>query len=292
MTDKVQISIIIPTHNRTTGALRAVCSVLKQSLAKHLYEIIVVANPHSAELESTLIELSESGEPILYFVSGLGVNCAKNLGVRQSKGEIIFFLDDDCELMQSNHLEQLLKKFNKGAEVAWGGGYLTPHQLRGTVAESYNLQSNLWLRQFLYSDFKFSRQLFGGNAAYREEIFSNIQFDEKIKYGSDEVALNSHLISQGYKLGFCHEFSVLHHAECTYSQFLFRAIAHGKNKFAYNKPLGGTRLERTKLLIEVLKSVRLQQARLYFDILLFQFVLRITFLLRKLFSKPSEMSVT
>jgi glycosyltransferase involved in cell wall biosynthesis len=85
------VSVIIPTYNRWPMVGAAVQSVLAQSY--HDFELIVVDD---GSTDVTSMELVKFGSRLRYFKQDQsGVSAARNLGVRQSQGRLIAFLDSD-----------------------------------------------------------------------------------------------------------------------------------------------------------------------------------------------------
>ena len=89
----MQISVIIPTHNRAHTLPRALDSVIKQSSSP--LEIILV-DDGSSDNTSTLIR---QDYPDVHYLHqpNQGVSAARNLGISESKGEWLAFLDSDDE---------------------------------------------------------------------------------------------------------------------------------------------------------------------------------------------------
>jgi len=84
-------SVIIPTYNRWPMVGAAVQSVLAQSFLD--FELIVVDD---GSTDATAVELAKFGSQLRYFKQDRsGVSAARNLGVRQSCGRVIAFLDSD-----------------------------------------------------------------------------------------------------------------------------------------------------------------------------------------------------
>lgn len=85
------VSVIIPTYNRWPRLRAAVDSVLAQRYGD--FELLVVDDGSTDE---TAGELKKYGARLRYFYQGRGgVAAARNLGVRQSRGRLIAFLDSD-----------------------------------------------------------------------------------------------------------------------------------------------------------------------------------------------------
>ena len=120
--DKPLISVIIPTCNRATGALRAVESVIGQQLAQDqldTIEIIVIDDGRSLadQAGATLQRYINSGQIQYCINEGThGAAHARNLGVSKARGQYITFLDDDdCYL--PGRLQSMLSKMQEGKHI-------------------------------------------------------------------------------------------------------------------------------------------------------------------------------
>lgn len=98
------ISVIIPCYNQGLFIDEAVESVLAQSFKD--YEILII-NDGSTE-ESTINKLSDYSKPKTRVISteNRGLSAARNLGVRESRGEFIQFLDADDIILSTKFEEQ------------------------------------------------------------------------------------------------------------------------------------------------------------------------------------------
>jgi glycosyltransferase involved in cell wall biosynthesis len=101
-------SIIIPTFNREQTILRAIQSVLNQTVLRdydfldnHLLELIIIddgSTDSTSELVQNLIPKKIRGLDLIYKKTNhLGVSHARNFGVDKSEGDWIYFLDSDDE---------------------------------------------------------------------------------------------------------------------------------------------------------------------------------------------------
>ncbi len=87
-----QVSVIIPTYNRKKFLKKAIDSVLTQSFAD--FELIVV-DDGSDDKTKELINTYADDRLVYFYQDNQGVSCARNLGLKQAKGEYIAFLDSD-----------------------------------------------------------------------------------------------------------------------------------------------------------------------------------------------------
>lgn len=88
------ISVVIPTYNRAIAIERAINSVLAQS---HRPDEIIVVDDGSSDNTRQTIEKKYSGQVRYVYQPNLGVSCARNTGIKQSKGDWIALLDSDDE---------------------------------------------------------------------------------------------------------------------------------------------------------------------------------------------------
>jgi len=91
-----KVSVIIPTYNRQESLSRAIKSVLNQTYTD--FELLVIQNGPQEHTKALVNEFVKSGAPIQYIYEPLANAAnARNVGVIQSKGRYIAFLDDDDE---------------------------------------------------------------------------------------------------------------------------------------------------------------------------------------------------
>lgn len=95
----MKVTAIITTHNRCNLLKKAINSVLAQTYRN--IELIVVDDNSTDETESYMNEFVNSNEDIRYIrlneEQSEGGNYARNVGIRESTGKYIAFLDDDDE---------------------------------------------------------------------------------------------------------------------------------------------------------------------------------------------------
>jgi glycosyltransferase involved in cell wall biosynthesis len=89
------VSVIIPTRNRPALLLRAIRSVLTQSLSN--LEVIVVVDGPDNETEQALETIRDSRLQLLSLPERIGGSETRNRGVQVARGRWIAFLDDDDE---------------------------------------------------------------------------------------------------------------------------------------------------------------------------------------------------
>src|SRR5687767_16070 len=121
-----EVSIVIPTYNRS-GLLRdAVKSVLQQE-CECTFEIVIVDNNSTDDTKTVVQSLNEEQPGKLNYVveTKQGNAYARNCGVKTAKADIIAFVDDDVTV-ESNWLQSLTNVLNSDPQLSFVGGSVLP----------------------------------------------------------------------------------------------------------------------------------------------------------------------
>ena len=117
------ISILIPTHNRVDQLSRTLDSVSEQIVPDATdVELVIVANGCS---DNTIAHVNTTARTFPFPLRcvdepKLGLNAARNRGVREAKHEIVLFLDDDVA-MSSGYLQSLVQVYEEeNADIVGG----------------------------------------------------------------------------------------------------------------------------------------------------------------------------
>ncbi|MEW6614110.1 MAG: glycosyltransferase [Thermodesulfobacteriota bacterium] len=86
-----KVSVIIPTYNRANFLEEAIESVLFQNYKD--FELIVVDDGSTDETRNIVRRYTD--EIVYIYQNKRGVSCARNMGIKNSSGEYIAFLDSD-----------------------------------------------------------------------------------------------------------------------------------------------------------------------------------------------------
>src|SRR5215216_4801701 len=96
------ISVIIPTYNRATLLRKALQSIVKQTLSKKEFEVIVIDNNSTDNTAEVVSQYAYNWNNLKYFhESSAGLHAARHRGLKESAGEILVFADDDIEALPS-----------------------------------------------------------------------------------------------------------------------------------------------------------------------------------------------
>ena len=166
--------------------------------------------------------------PVSYHrVGQVGVNLARNKALNISQADIIYFIDDDCLLPTTNHIEKLVTLHKKHPSVAAiGGGYVSPEG-SPLIGQCYNSLVNRWIQWNRYPKRK---ALPGGNVSYKKNKIYPLKFNPKIRFGGDESEFHLQLQAHGHHLLYFKQLDVLHSVDSTMGQMLKKALLQGFNK--------------------------------------------------------------
>lgn len=109
----MKISVIIPTYKPKEYLWECLQSLVKQTLAKEEFEVILVLNgctqPWKEEIENYIASKMKGVDiNFIHTVQG-GVSNARNIALENAKGEYITFIDDD-DYVSPSYLQELLQK--------------------------------------------------------------------------------------------------------------------------------------------------------------------------------------
>ena len=116
-----QLSVITCSHNPRADYLAQVIEALQnQTLDRQRWEYLLIDNASNEALE-TRIDLSWQPNARHIKEEELGLTHARLRGIRESRGEILVFVDDD-NVLDADYLEQVVEVGNRHSMIgAWGG---------------------------------------------------------------------------------------------------------------------------------------------------------------------------
>lgn len=175
------LSVIIPTRNRAELLRTTLNSLHSQTLSVNKYEIIVVDNGSSDHTKEVISSCSISLKKIRYvFEAEPGLHSGRHRGLKEAKGDILVFADDDIEALPS-WLTSIIDAFTD-KDVAMVGGNNYPLFLDtppGWLIKMWNkVHPNgykaiplLSVIEFSHTPFKYSPSLIWGcNFAIRKDV--------------------------------------------------------------------------------------------------------------------------
>ena len=219
------ISVIIPTLNRVSSVIKLVQSIQTQK-TKVAFEINVVSNLDNPQLRVKLDKLKI--ENLRFFTVGqIGANRARNLGAKNSTGNILAFFDDDCLLSTEDHLEKIYTHHRNFNEASAIGGRYRVNRVGNIWEQTYHYNADEWLIASRFSEY-LATNLIGGNVSYKREAFIKYRgFDNSLVYGGTETELHLRMLNAGEQLILLDDIPVIHDLELDWKGFVDKALKQG-----------------------------------------------------------------
>lgn len=210
-------SYVIATRNRPDDLLRTVESLVAQSVLPD--ELCIVDSSDATPSREAIEELcAEAGLPLDYHhPAPRGLTVQRNVGIDRTKGDIVFFIDDDVKMDERCHEEIMAEYARWGSEV--GGIRATPvrparpsrptilyrrffgiggwwPESSGVVHKGFyaeGISDSAGVRKIEYMN--------GWFMSYKREVFDHERFDEALSgYGYKEDIDFSYRVSRRYTL--------------------------------------------------------------------------------------------
>lgn len=211
MSELFKISIIVPTRDRPADLVDLMLTIVDQNYLP--FEVIIVDDSLVASARKVVDSLKskfKSHNIRLKYVkgSGNGLPAARNLGIKNSGGDVVFFLDDDT-LLDSNVVNSLVTFLTENP-TAMG---VQPNILsstsdcddRGFVKKLENALFKVFLLSYTEKNKLIVRksgacvlpsaltkviftQRLSGCSCYKREVFNDLSFDINLKrwgFGED-----------------------------------------------------------------------------------------------------------
>lgn len=197
------ISIIIPLYNNAKLLPRLFACLQNQTYDK--FEAIFIDNGSTDNPETYFKDCDSRFQ--LITTSQKGVGLARNIGLKNSKGNFICFIDSD-DLVQENYLESLLKSaLEEKADVVFSSFYIKDRSC--TKKSTYKLPNklnnkdeirNLLIIQNINPITASNLPFAVWGKLFKREITNGVLFPEDIKIGEDfvfmmEVLKNSNIVT-------------------------------------------------------------------------------------------------
>jgi len=204
------LSIIIPTHNSDQTIERCIRSLTSQSFPREKFEIIVV-DDGSKDQTSSLAKKAGADKVIITEPCFQGK--ARNIGVENANGNLLGFIDSDCEA-KDGWVETIIKELE------------TLNAISGPI-ENGNPQSKVaWAEYFVefcaFNEFRKRssiRTMPGCNIACLKESFSKAGGFSEVPL-SEDIMFSQSLRREGFEQIFVPEMQIRHLCRTDPNKFL------------------------------------------------------------------------
>ncbi len=196
---KLQISVIIVTHNRSKRLKRCIKTIISNTVLPS--EIVIVDDSDIGKDCRDFIHSLKRGSQKLRFIykrvhPKKGVSYSRNVGIVNSSGSIVAFIDDDCDASK-NWVETMTKSHARHRGAMAITGFVEPRYPRNYWNKVLFQFHKDETQQVKETDF-----LFGCNYSFKRETFDKhkIFFNNNMHYVSEDTYISFMLKKAGFTL--------------------------------------------------------------------------------------------
>ncbi len=227
------ISVIIPTYNRLSVLKRCLECLDRQSVSKDIYEVIVIDDGSTDGTEKSKDKIFENTalNGRYFYQKNKGPAKARNLGVKESKGDVLIIIGDDIWVDSDfilKHME-IHKKYSDPVavigKIAWSKELtVTPFMdaLENGIQFSFNTLTN--------DNISF-KNCYTSNVSISKEFIlkNNVFFDESFPYAAyEDIEWGYRLMKSGMKFVYQPEAFASHYHPTNLEAYSKRMVLAGK----------------------------------------------------------------
>jgi GT2 family glycosyltransferase len=192
----MDLSVFILTKDRYEKLVEAIRSIQCQSIQPQ--EIIIVDNGSiDGTPENILAEFPNDNIKLIKLHKNFGIVVGRNIGIKNCTGDIIFFFDDDAELIDKYTFKKVIYLFQERKEI----GVITLNILDLSNKLKYNIKEKI-IKTPSFS---------GGVSFIRRNLFDELGvFDDQFYNYAEENDFSIRLLASGYKIIALPNVKILH----------------------------------------------------------------------------------
>lgn len=273
----IQLSVIIPTRNRSKLLQVTLESIIKQTYPKENFEVIVIDNGSTDDTKDVVMSYSSKLPNLEYYYDDTpGLHVGRHNGYKLSKSDILVYADDDIDAFPT-WLEGVAESFVDSNVMLVGGKDLP----------KYEQKPPFWIEELWYKTDKEGHSLgalsivdlgeeikeippyyvYGCNYSVRKSLIAEtkgfhpdgVPFDMIELRGDGEWYVNKYIIEHGYKVLYNPKASVYHIVtkdRITMDYFKRRSFRRGVESSYAHKRYGKKKSLFKRLLPQVFSDLR------------------------------------
>ena len=219
------VSIIVPNKDHETILRRCATSILERTSYRN-FDVLIVDNgttdPGTQRYYASLA--ANPGIRIVQYPGEFNYSRVNNLGARHASGDLLLFLNNDVEVIESGWLEELVRWAELPQIGAVGAKLLYAH---GSIQHAGVIIGMDGLTEHVYRDARRDQNgpfgsvnwyrnymaVTGACVMMRRSVFDEVGgFDETYELAGSDIALCLSMVEHGYRIVYT-PFAQLHHYE-------------------------------------------------------------------------------
>lgn len=201
------VSVVTPIYNRRDWVAELLATIEKQTYPRDRFELIIVDdNSTDGAWEDVQKFASDSAFPVRCFRNETGIRgpgVTRNIGIEHAKGEIVAFIDSDCQA-DPNWLMNGVRAFSEGVGVVEGRVIPVPGDPRPALCKIKDIDGSRSL--FDTSNILYTRDALQKVGGFSPEFFEN----GYPRYYGEDIDLGYRVKEAGWKRAFAADALVMH----------------------------------------------------------------------------------
>jgi glycosyltransferase involved in cell wall biosynthesis len=230
------VSIIIPAYNSIRTMKKCVESLLALNYPEGAYEAIIIDDGSTDGTPVVLEKYKDNPKIRIISVPNGGPSKARNMAIKEARGEFIAFTDADC-IVDREWLNCLMQSFAAdGSVIGVGGDQLSPSD-----EAEFGTQLNGFLKLIGFISDYVKGDAGAGHTAiretehnptcnvmYKKEVFQKAGFFTEDLWPGEDVELDHKIRKLGYRLLFNPAAVVFHYRPADIKGFLKMMFRYGR----------------------------------------------------------------
>jgi succinoglycan biosynthesis protein ExoA len=226
---RLSISVVVPVRNEAAFIERTLGQLLSQDYDPRHFEILVVDGESTDDTAALAGKVAERFPNVRLLANPRRLSsAARNIGIRNARGDVVVIVDGHCELDDDQYLKKLANAFERsGADCI---GRPQPLDTRGATALQRAIAAARSSRlghhpdSHIYSAREEMVPAESVAVAYRRSVFDKVGFFDERFDACEDVELNHRIDRAGLRCFFTPDVVVRYVPRATY-RGLFRQMA-------------------------------------------------------------------
>ncbi len=231
----ITISVVIACYNGEKTIARCLEALMKQTIDKKSYEVIVVDS--SDDNTPRVVKRNFPDVELIHFSERTRTGPANTVGIKKARGKLIALIAADC-IAEPDTLERMVEAHQEGEYAAVGGAIVngTPYSPVGWIYYLTEFSGYTpWDPKRLVEHFP------GNHGCYKKETFEKFGYYHTGNFTAEDRVLNTEIINKGGKLLFDPSIKVTHLNPTNLSSYL-----NAQRRLGFSSAMARRRVEGIK----------------------------------------------
>jgi succinoglycan biosynthesis protein ExoA len=229
------VTVIVPVRNEAACIENTVRRLAEQDYDRNCFEIIVADGCSTDETVAIVrsLQLEMDNLVVLHNTKRLS-SAARNLGVRNGRGDLFVIVDGHCEITDRSYLTKLAAAFERSGADCLGRPQPLEIGNATLVQDAIALARRSWLGHnpgsFIYSSQEQFVAASSVAVAYRRSVFETVGFFDEQFDACEDVEFNTRIDQANLKCFFTPAITVHYHPRSTIRGLMYQMSRYGRGR--------------------------------------------------------------